>query len=118
MTAAVHKSFEALQVPVRARLQRHMEQYSRDGPAQLISGKKFVPNEGRHSLKDGTGRTELIGAFKHVQAGVRIYGSLQSYKGHATFICTEIDTNKKKRKADPEKLQRAAENLGMVLKDE
>lgn len=116
MTRSVRKSFDQLQTAVRARLERAMQTYSRDGPGYL-SDAAFKINEGRHSLKDGTDREVLIQAFAHAKAGVRIYGSLQRYENRQTFLCTEIDTNKKRQDADQDMLRRAAEYIGRILKD-
>jgi len=117
MTASVEKEFDGLGLAVRARLQATIEAYAQDGPTYL-SKAKFRKNEGRHSMKDGTGANALVAAFAHNEAGIRIYGSLQIFRGQKTFLCTEVDVNKKQRKANQEKLQRSAENIGRILSDE
>jgi len=119
MTVALHGEFRALspagkRAPMR-RLQRYMEMYASDGPAYL-SDKKFKKNEGRHPLGEGFARNVLVQAFADAPEGIRIYGCLETLDGTRFFICTVMDANKKKQKADQAKLARAAARVGMELK--
>jgi len=118
MTEALHKQFLGLQKAGKReamrRLTRIMQFYANDGP-KFLSDAKFKTNEGRHSLGAGFARTALVQAFADESEGIRIYGCRETVNGRSTFICTVMDDNKKKQRADQDKLARAAVVVGAEL---
>ena len=95
------------------RLLNHMKHYADDGP-KYLSGAKFRLNEGRHSYGKGFSGGALVQAFADNSGGIRVYGCSEMVRGRRLFICTEMDANKKRRKADPAKLRRAAQVLVLL----
>lgn len=108
--------FQALDVKVRWRLERAMEAYARDGPLYMPVG-IFRSSEGRHPLKDGSGKDVQIQAFAHIAGAIRIYGACVTYQGKPHFLATEIDNAKKQRKANQAKLARSARYVGELLNE-
>lgn len=109
MTREVWETYDKLDASWRARCEKNMEFYRRDGPVNL-SPDKFR-NEGRHHTGGKSGKEIMIYAFKAYQ--VRVYGG--KIPNVDCFICTEIDPAKKQDKADVAKLRRAAQKLGRYL---
>ena len=93
----------------RARCEKLMEYYARDGRDFLIETQ--FRNEGRFST-GGKGSKEVpIYAFKAHQ--LRVYGGIDPETGD--FVCTEIERSKQRNAADQDKLKRAARNLGDLI---
>ena len=109
MTHEVKETYDGLDAKWRARCEKIMEFYGRDGPGNLT--KDNFRSEGRFHTGGKSGKEILICAFKAYQ--VRVYGG--KIPNVDCFICTEIDPAKKKAKADQGKLKRAAEKLGRFI---
>lgn len=106
MTDRVREEFKDWPVVKRAALIAIMKNLAEHGPedlppTQFKSEQRLTPN--RHN------KAVMIYAVKEDEK--RLYGGFVGNR----FICTTFDGAKKKRKADPEKLQRAADYLGLHL---
>lgn len=82
-------------------LARYFKWYADGGPSQL--GHKMYKPQSR--MKVGANKV-FIHEFKAYQ--FRIYGAECTYRGRRSFIGTACDPSKKKDKADPAVLQKAA----------
>jgi hypothetical protein len=99
------KELTDLDAKDRAKIEACMElMYCTFESPQDIPPKKFNRNEGRHGNR-------LLQAFTEYQG--RVYGAEGSINGKRTFFASYAAV-KKKNKADPAVLKRAAERLGGV----
>lgn len=107
MVPKVADFFECVDARPRASLLRYMR--------ELSSGRRDFPvtqfnHEGFHRI--GNGSIVAVWALKSSQ--IRLYGCYTTVAGQSVFICTECDT-KKKNRADPAILGRAAKGLGKFI---
>lgn len=87
-----------------ATLERYFQRFA-DLGTKGFSEQMFKP-QGRQ--KDGDGNDVLIFEFKAYQ--FRVYGVISTYKGKKNcFLGTSCDESKKRDKANPQKLKKAAE---------
>jgi hypothetical protein len=93
-----------------ASLKKYFERFAEHGPRGL-SEQMFKPQDRR---KTGVGNEVLIHEFKAYQ--FRIYGVVCTYKGKRCFLGTACDASKKKDKANPQKLNKAAEIWARIEK--
>lgn len=103
MLARVEREFRRLDARVRGRADVLFRSYGQG---------KSLPNEqlkGENRWPDGNGGRIQVFAFR-LSATVRVYGASREIDGLETFVCSEIDSAKKKRKANQDKLRRAALN--------
>lgn len=82
-------------------LKGYYKRYADHGPTSL--SKTMFNKEGRHNV---SGTKVLVHAFKAKH--VRVYGVADNHGGFLCFCGTSYDPSKKRRKADPEKLKKAA----------
>lgn len=92
----------------RARVEKWMRTYAEEGPAILDSEK--YNSEGRHPTGRRAAPNQInVYAFKAWQ--LRLYGGTVGGK----FVVVEIDSAKKRDRANQARLQRAAKKLGDML---
>lgn len=89
-------------------LPTYFQRFADSGPPALTE--KMFKKLG--NTKDGGGSAVGVFEFKNYQ--VRIYGVVRQYRGKRAFIGTACDLKKKKQKADPAVIKRAAEQSGKV----
>lgn len=97
------KTFDQLEVRQKARLNRLIESYAENGH-RYLDEEKFKA-EGRFPSGKADGATYMVYAFKAWK--VRLYGCISGNR----FIITEIDTDKKQNKANPQKIKNAAKRF-------
>lgn len=113
-TVKVNDELLGLDVTPRTRLLNHMEKWANDGPAYL-KPTKFKPNVGR--FPDGSGKKVLMGEFKDVPNGIRVYGSETYINGMRFFLCSGIDANKKRQRQDNDIVARSAQRFAEASDD-
>lgn len=88
-----------------AKIEATLKSMYAEGGAENVPGgtERLNTNEGRYSVE---GKKVRVWAFKSFQ--LRVYGVEGSVNGKRAFFATEVDPAKKKPKADPGALQRAA----------
>ena len=104
----IRKVFDELDHRAQGRFLAVMKRWC-DDPSQLTS-EMFNGNEGRtprHKI--------MLQAFKYNAAKVRLYGFPSSIADKKTFIIVDVDTAKKKPKADPNILKRAKSRIDDFL---
>lgn len=106
----LHKKNDQTSIREAASLKRYFERFAEHGPKGL-SEQMFKPQDRR---KVGGGNEVLIHEFKAYQ--FRIYGVVCTYKGRRCFLGTACDASKKKDKANPQKLNKAAETWARIDK--
>ena len=111
LTPEVAASLDAVDAKARARIRRYMKHFSTAGPTNLH--KEVYRFEGRFPLGLSSGKKHAIYAFKGWQ--VRVYGGVIQVGGKGTFVGTEIESSKKKDKANKKLLTQAAQKLGELL---
>jgi hypothetical protein len=107
MLANVVREFEKLEARVKSALQRQMHNYAHD---HRLPDTQYKLEE-RVDVGHGT----RIGIWAFKSRHVRVYGAEVPLGGATVFICSEIDTAKKRQKANPGYIQRAARNIQAVL---
>lgn len=93
----------------RGRVERAMKNYA--------AGRKLPREqfrfESREKVGDERGTTVGVWTFKGWQ--IRVYGIELRWGATNYFVCSEIDTDKKRDKADPACLRRAAQNVRVLV---